>query len=134
MISGAWIIRPLVWSIEFLYELFGQKSFHVTKEDDVIFAMEVDPAAVAVLGILALRLARLGGVEYLVESLMVNISEHDIKILTKWYISIAVNDETAHDALAAQSQVAITPLVIKGHKVVVLLSVVDAFGNLPHKV
>jgi hypothetical protein len=46
----------LIWSIKPLDESFGQKSFHVAKEDNVILAVEVNPAAVAVLGMLALHL------------------------------------------------------------------------------
>ena len=56
VISCVWVISPLIWSIEFLDESFGQKSFHVAKEDNVILAVEVNPAAVAVLGMLALHL------------------------------------------------------------------------------
>ena len=96
--------------------------------------MEVNPAVVTLLGVVTLCLAGCRTIEDVVERMAMNIAKRDIKILTEWYIAIAVDDKTAHDALAAQSQVAITPLVIKGHKVVVLLSVVDAFGNLPHKV
>ena len=75
---------------------------HAAQEDNVILAVEVNPAAVAVPGILALCLACLRAVENLVERLMVDITEHDIKVLAKRHITIAVNGETAHDALAAQ--------------------------------
>ena len=134
LIRCVWIIRPLVWSIKLLYEPFGQKSLYVTKEDNVIFAVEVNPAVVTLLGVVTLSLAGCRAIEDIVERLAMDISQNNIKILTKRHVAIAVDDKTAHDALAAQSQVAITPLVIKGHKVVVLLSVVDAFGNLPHKI
>jgi hypothetical protein len=59
----------------------------------------------------------LGAVENIVERLMVDITEHDIKVLAKRYITIAVNDKTAHDALAAQAQVAFAPLVVEGHEI-----------------
>ena len=134
LIRCVWIIRPLVWSIKLLYEPFGQKSLYVTKEDNVIFAVEVNPAVVTLLGVVTLCLAGCRAIEDVVERMAMDIAKRDIKILTEWYITVTVDDKTAHDALAAQSQVAITPLVIKSHKVVVLLSVVDALGNLPHKV
>ena len=134
LIRCVWIIRPLVWSIKLLYEPFGQKSLYVTKEDNVIFAVEVNPAVVTLLGVVTLCLAGCRTIEDVVERMAMDISQYDIKILTKRYIAITMNNETAHDALTAKAKVAITPLVIKGHKVVVLLSVVDAFGNLPHKV
>ena len=51
MISYVWVFSPLVRSVELLDEAFGQQSLYVTNEDDVILAMEVDPAAVTVLGI-----------------------------------------------------------------------------------
>ena len=134
LIRCVWIIRPLVWSIKLLYEPFGQKSLYVTKENYVIFAVEVNPAVVTLLGVVTLCLAGCRAIEDVVERMAMDIAKRDIKILTEWYITVTVDDKTAHDALAAQSQVAITPLVIKGHKVKVLLRVVDAFGNLPHKV
>ena len=85
--------------------------------------MEVNPAVVAVLRVTALSLARLQAVENLVERLVMNIAEHNIEILTKRHVAIAVNDETAHDALAAQVQMPIAPLVVECHKVKVLLRV-----------
>ena len=96
--------------------------------------MEVNPTAVAVLGIVALRLAGCHAVENLVERLTVDIAEYNIKILTKWYIAVAMNDKITHDALAAQSQVPITPLVVESQKVKVLLCLMDALRNLLHKV
>ena len=67
MISCAWVIGPLILPIELLDKAFGKQSLHVTNKNDVVLAVEVYPAVVAVLGILALRLARQRAVENLVE-------------------------------------------------------------------
>ena len=67
MICRARIFRPLVWAVELLDEPLGQQSLHVAKEDDVVFAVEVDLAAVAVLGMVALRLAGCRAVEDVIE-------------------------------------------------------------------
>ena len=134
LIRCVWIIRPLVWSIKLLYEPFGQKSLYVTKEDNVIFAVEVNPAVVTLLGIVTLCLAGCRTIEDVVERLAMDIAKRDIKILTEWYITVTVDDKTAHDALAAQSQVPITPLVVESQKVKVLLCLMDALRNLLHKV
>ena len=121
MICRARVFRPLVWAVELLNEPLGQQSLHVAKEDDVIFAVEVDPAVVAVLGIVTLCLAGCRAVEDLVERLVVDIAKSDVKILTERHVTVAMDDKTAHDALAAQTQMPIAPLVIECHKVEVLL-------------
>ena len=92
--------------------------------------MEVNPTVVAVLGVLALSLARLTAVEDFVERLTMNIAQHDIQILAKRHIPIGVNNETAYDALTSQSQVAIAPLIIKSHEVEVFLGLTYARRNL----
>ena len=101
MIGCARVFRPLIWAVELLNELLGQQSLHVAKEDDVVLAVEVDPAAVAVLGIVALCLAGCRAVENLIERLAVDVAESDIKILAERHIAVAMDDEAAHDALAA---------------------------------
>ncbi len=50
------MIRPLVRPVEMLDKSFGQQTFQIAKEDDVILAMEVDPTVIAVLGIVTLHL------------------------------------------------------------------------------
>ena len=134
MICRARVFRPLVWAVELLNEPLGQQSLHVAKEDDVIFAVEVDPAVVAVLGIVALGLTGCHAIENLVERLVVDVTKNDVKILAKWHVTVAVDDETTHDALAAQTQMPVAPLVIECHKVEVLLRIVDAHGNLTDEV
>ena len=101
MISCARVFRPLIWAVKLLYESFGQKSLHVAKEDDVVLAVEVNPTAVAVLRVVALRLAGSHAVEDLVESLAMDIAKSDVKILTERHVTVAMDDKTAHNALAA---------------------------------
>ena len=63
--------------------------------------MEVDPAVVAVLQVVALRLAGSHTVENLVERLAVDVAKSDIEILAEWYVAVAMDDKAAHDTLAA---------------------------------
>ena len=101
MIGCSRVFRPLVCAIEFLNKALGQKALKVSHENDVIFAVEVNPAVVAVLGIMALRLAGCHAVENLVESLAMDIAKSDVKILTERHVTVAMDDKTAHNALAA---------------------------------
>ena len=121
VIGCARVFGPLIWAVELLNKRLGQKSLHVAKEDDVVLAVEVDPAVVAVLRIVALRLAGSHAIENLVERLVVDIAKSDVKILTEWHVTVTMDDEATHDALAAQAQMPIAPLVVECHKVEVLL-------------
>ena len=94
---------PLIWAIEPLNKPLGQKAFKVSQENDVIFAVEVNPAVVAVLGIMALRLAGCCAIEDLVERLAMDVAKSDIEILAEWHVTITVDDKATHDALAAQT-------------------------------
>ena len=121
MIGCAWVYRPLIWAVELLNEAFGQKSLHVSHEDDVVLAVEVDPAVVAVLRVVTLCLAGCRAVEDLVERLVVDVAKNDVKILAEWHVTVAMHDEATHDALAAQTQMPIAPFIIERYKVEVLL-------------
>ena len=134
MIGCARFFRPLIWTIELFNEPLRQKSLKISQEDDVVLAMEVDPAAVAVLGIMALHLAGCHAVENLVERLTMNIAKSNVEILAKWYITVAVDDKAAHDALAGQPQMSVTPLVVECYEVEVFLRLVDARRNLADEV
>lgn len=77
-------------------------------------------------------MARLHAVENIIERLVVYIAKHDVKVLAKRHIAVAVNDEAAHDTLTAESQMSISPLVVKNYEVEVFLRLMDApryFGN-----
>ena len=65
--------------------------------------MEVDPAVVAVTGVMALRLTGRCTVENLVERLLMDIPQHHFKILAERYVTVAMNYKATHDALAAQT-------------------------------
>ena len=97
------VCRPLIRTVDLLDEPFGQHSLKVAHEDDVILTVEVDPAVVAVPGILALRLTCRCTVENLVERLLMDIPQHHVEILAERYIAVAMHDEATHDALAAQT-------------------------------
>jgi hypothetical protein len=97
------VFRPLIWTVELFNKPLGQKAFQVSHENDVIFAVEVNPTAVAVLGIMALCLAGCYAIENLVERLAMDIAKSDVKILTERHVPVAMDDKTAHNALAAQT-------------------------------
>ena len=134
MIGCVRVFCPLIWAVELLDEALGQKALKVSHENDVIFSVEVNPAAVAVLGIMALRLAGCHAVEDFVERLAMDVAKSNVEILAERYVTVAMDDKTAHNALAAQTQMPVAPLVIECHKVKVLLRLVNALGNLTHKV
>ena len=120
-IGCTWVFCPLIWAVEFLNKLFGQDSLKVSHEDDVVFAVEVYPAVVAIHGIVALRLAGFRAVEDVIERLMMDITKYDIKILTEGHVTVAMDNKTTHDTLTAQAQMSVAPLVVECHKVIVFL-------------
>ena len=115
------VCRPLVRAVELLDEPFGQQPLEVAHQDDVVLAVEVNPAVVTLTGVVALCLAGRNTVENLVERLLVDIPQYDVEILAKRHVAVAMHDETTHDALAAQAKMPVSPFVIEGHEVVVLL-------------
>ena len=83
---------------------------------------------------MALRLAGCCAVENLVKRLTMDISQYDVEILAERHVTVTVDDEATHDALASQLQIPIAPLVIECHKIEVLLRIMDALGNLTDEV
>lgn len=78
MISYARVISPLIRPVELFDETFRQQSLQIAKEDNIIFAMEVYPTAVAVPRILTLCLTRLIAVEKIIKRFVMDIAQHDI--------------------------------------------------------
>ena len=62
--------------------------------------MEVNPASVALRGIPALGFTGLIAVENIIQRLIVDVAQLDVKILTQRHVPVAVYDQAAHDALA----------------------------------
>ena len=91
---------PLIRPVELLDEPFGQQPLEVADENNVVFAVEVNPALIAVLRVVALCLTSLASVVNLVKRLLVDIPQHYIEVLAEWDVTIAMDDETAYDALA----------------------------------
>ena len=118
-------VAPLVFAVEPLHHALGHDALEVADEDDVVLAVEVDPAAVALLLVLTLELAAGSAVEYLVERLVVDIAQHDVEVLADGHVAVAVDYEGALDALAAEIEIAFAPLLVESHIVVVFLGVVD---------
>ena len=73
-IGFAGIGCPLIFAIEALDKPFRKQSFQIAYEDDVVFAMEINPTAIAMLRIEALCLLRLFTIEDFVKSLRMDIS------------------------------------------------------------
>lgn len=102
MIGDSWIVCPLIRSIELFNEPFGQQTLEIAHEDDVVFAVEVDPAVVALPGIPTLGLTGQRAIENIIQGLLMDVAQLDIKILAQRHVAVAVDDQTAHDALATQ--------------------------------
>ena len=101
MVGYFGVVRPLIGAIESFNEPFWQQTLEVAHQDDVIFAVEVNPAAITLPGIPALGFTSLIAVENIIQRLIVDVTQLDIKILAQRHIPVAVDDQTAHDALAA---------------------------------
>lgn len=102
MISDGWVICPLIRSIEPLNDPFGQQALEIAHEDDVVLAVEVDPAVVALPGIPTLGFTSQRAIENIIQGLLMDVAQLDIKILAQRHVAVAVYDQTAHDALATQ--------------------------------
>ena len=100
MIGHFGVISPLIGTIEAFNEPFGQESFKIAHQDDIILAVEVNPAAIALPGISALGFTGLIAVENIIQRLIVDVAQLDVKILTQRHVPVAVYDQAAHDALA----------------------------------
>ena len=99
-VSDAWVVGPLIRSIESFDEPFGQQTLEIAHEDDVILAVEVDPTVIALSGILALGLTSQRAIENIIKRLLMDVAQLDIKILAQRHVTVAVDDQAAHDALA----------------------------------
>ena len=95
------VCRPLVRAVELLDEPFGQQSLEVAHKDDVVLAVEVNPALVTVTGVVTLGPTGGSTVENLVKRLLMDIPQYHVKILAEWDVTIAMHHQTTHDALAA---------------------------------
>lgn len=126
--------RPLVVAVNGFDETFGQQTFEVAEEDDIVLAVKVEPTGIAQMGIVALSMDGFLSVKDVIKRLPVDVAECHVEILAQRHIAVAVNDKAAHDALATKVQMPISPLVVKGYVVVVLLCVVDVLGYLLEKV
>ncbi len=81
MIGHFGVICPLIGTIELFNEPFGQKSLEVAYQDDVILAVEINPAAITLPGISALGFTGLIAVENIIQRLIVDVAQLDIKVL-----------------------------------------------------
>ena len=128
------VCRPLIRAVELLNEPFGQQPLEVAHKDDIVLAVEVDPAVVTVTGIVALRLTGRCSVENLVKRLLMDIPQYYVKVLAKRHVAVTMYDETTHDALTTKPKMSVSPFTIECHEVVVFLRIMDALWNLFHEI
>ena len=98
MIGHLGVVSPLIGTIESLNEPLGQKSLEVAHQDDIILAVEVNPAPVTLPGIPALGVTGLIAVENIIQRLIVDVAQLDVKILTQRHVPVAVYDQNCHVA------------------------------------
>ena len=75
------VCRPLVRAIELLNEPLGEQSLEIAYQDDVVLSVEVDPAVVAFLRMVALYLTSLDAVEDVIKRLPVDVSKNGSEVL-----------------------------------------------------
>ena len=95
------VCSPLVLAVKLFNKPFGQQPLKIANEDNVVLAVEVNPALVTVTGVVTLGLTGGSTVENLVKRLLMDIPQHHVKILTEGNITAAMHYKTTHDALAA---------------------------------
>ena len=93
LISHVGVICPLVLAIERFDEELRQEAFHIADKDDVIFAVEVNPALIALFAVLALCAGGSLSVENLIQAVFMQVTQVDTKILTQGHIAIRMDDE-----------------------------------------
>lgn len=75
------VFRPLVRAVELLNEPLGEQSLEIAHQDDVVLSVEVDPAVVAFLRVVALYLTSLDAVEDVIKRLLVDVAKYDVEVL-----------------------------------------------------
>jgi hypothetical protein len=96
--------------------------------------MEVYPAFIALMGILALQLNCYLCVEYFVQRLLMNVAQYDTQVLAQRYIAIGVDYQFTEYTVTAQAQISITPFFIEGYKIVIFICIMDVCRYLFHVV
>jgi hypothetical protein len=92
MIGHFGVISPLIWTRESFNKCFWEQTLEVAHQDNVILAVEVNPAPIALLGIPTLSFTSLIAVENIIQRLIVDIAQLDIKVLTQRHVPVAVYD------------------------------------------
>ena len=128
------IACPLIFAVEPFYHSLGKDFLEVAQQDDVILAMEVNPAGIAALGMLALYMDGLARVKYLVQRVLMYIAEFYAQVLAQRHITIRMNDQFAEYALASQFQMAVSPLFIQSYKVEILFCLMNIGRNALYEV
>ncbi len=92
MIGHFGVISPLIGTIESFNEPFWQQTLEVAHQDDVILAMKVNPTPITLSGISALGFTGLIAIENIIQRLIVDVAQLDVKILTQRHVPVAVDD------------------------------------------
>ena len=96
------IACPLIFAVEPFYHFLGDDILEVAQQDDIILTMEVNPAGIAILGILALHMRCLARIEYLIQRVLVYVAEFHTQVLAQRHIPIRMNNQFAEYALTPQ--------------------------------
>ena len=75
------VVCPLIFSVNDLNKLFWQKSFKVSQQYQIIFAMEIDPTGIAFLRVSALLLMCESRIEYIIQRMCMDVAKLHIEIL-----------------------------------------------------
>ena len=76
------VAAPPIGTVCFFNNLFREEPFECAEQDNVVFAMEVYPAAVAVSAVVTLKTPGCRAVPDVVECMAVDIAEDAVEILT----------------------------------------------------
>lgn len=99
----------MVVPIDLAQERAWKKAFEVGEQNDVVLPMEVYPTGVTIGTIVSLSATGLLRVEYLIQGLLLDIADSNVKILAQRYVTVAVYHQLAADAQTRQAQMASAP-------------------------
>ena len=106
------VTGPTVGTVKEFDERFGQNALEVAQQNDVVFAVVVDPAAVALVRVAALNAVGAVRVENLVERVAVDVAQYNVEVLTERYVAVGVYYQLTEYAVTAQFQSTVFPLVV----------------------
>lgn len=123
------ILTPLIIAEHLAVEPAGEKSFEVPVKDEVVFAVEVDPALVAVVVVILERIYRLLLGDDLIKGIVVDVAQVQIQVHANRDIAVGQNHNAVEDAFARKNQVAGFPLIVQDQVIVVFFEFFQDLWN-----